>query len=234
MLLNIFQAWSMIKACAWSSSTEAALQMATRFSVVFPICIGANFTNFQKLITGSGIPLLVSFILWFSDTGFFYRNDQFCWIRPQSVIYAILIPVTVMLLNSSITFAIFCVRMFPDFFARVGVRRTSIKMAEAQKRQRRRKMELFLVLFFAQFYLGFPWVSIYYFPTFIPQFQILQYPAMFSSKSTVWHYLFAIFNGSNGLILFLIFAYGRAQAFYRLRKGIHSSTQQTASTNVEE
>jgi hypothetical protein len=53
---------------------------------------------------------------------------------------------------------------------------------------------------------------------------------MFTSGATTWHYLFAIFNGSNGIILFLIYAYGRAQAFYRLQKGIHSTQQ----TNVED
>lgn len=55
---------------------------------------------------------------------------------------------------------------------------------------------------------------------------------MFSSGSTTWHYLFAIFNGSNGIILFLIYAYGRVQTVYRMRKG-HSGLQ-TASTNIDE
>src|SRR5687767_5188133 len=46
---------------------------------------------------------------------------------------------------------------------------------------------------------------------------------MFSSGATVWHYLFALFNGTNGLILFLIFFYGRFQAFYRIRQTNNSN-----------
>lgn len=54
---------------------------------------------------------------------------------------------------------------------------------------------------------------------------------MFNSGSTVWHYLFAIFNGTNGLILFLIYFYGRALAFYRIHKG--TSSMNTMTTNVD-
>jgi hypothetical protein len=53
---------------------------------------------------------------------------------------------------------------------------------------------------------------------------------MFSASSTAWHYLFAIFNGTNGLILFLIYFYGRAMAFYRIRRGTTSvrGTEETS------
>lgn len=55
---------------------------------------------------------------------------------------------------------------------------------------------------------------------------------MFSASSTAWHYLFAIFNGTNGLILFLIYFYGRAMAFYRIRRGNQSTTVNTNTTSV--
>jgi hypothetical protein len=51
---------------------------------------------------------------------------------------------------------------------------------------------------------------------------------MFSANATAWHYLFAIFNGTNGLILLIMYSYGRAQAFYRVRAGANT----TSSSNV--
>jgi hypothetical protein len=49
--------------------------------------------------------------------------------------------------------------MFPDVFTRFGIRRTSIRIAKAAKKNRSMTLELFIVLLFAQFILGFPWVS---------------------------------------------------------------------------
>jgi hypothetical protein len=48
--------------------------------------------------------------------------------------------------------------MFPDFFAHFGLKRSAVKMASAEKAQRRMNLELFIVVLFAQFILGFPWV----------------------------------------------------------------------------
>jgi hypothetical protein len=71
----------------------------------------------------------------------------------------VLIPVTLMLINSFITFAIFCFRMFPGLFNKIGIKRASIKMASAEKKQRAMNLELFIAILFAQFILGFPWVD---------------------------------------------------------------------------
>lgn len=146
MFLNLFQAWDMIKMCAWNSRIEAILQLLTKIYVVLPVSFG--------------VPFLIVIVVFFADGSFFFRNDQFCWIRPQSVIFAVLIPVTLMLINSFVAFIIFCVRMFPDFFSRFGIKRASVQLAKGERQARRMNFELFIVLLFAQFILGFPWVRI--------------------------------------------------------------------------
>uniref|UniRef100_A0A914Q867 Uncharacterized protein n=1 Tax=Panagrolaimus davidi TaxID=227884 RepID=A0A914Q867_9BILA len=54
------------------------------------------------------------------------------------------------------------------------------------------KTRLF-VLFLTQFNLGAPW--------------LLQYFTLFSPDATIWHFLFVIFNGSQGIVIFIAFIY---------------------------
>ncbi|KAI6197781.1 hypothetical protein M3Y94_01265300 [Aphelenchoides besseyi] len=189
LIVNLFQAWNLIRVCAWSSRMEYLLGILTRPQIGFPIALF--------------LPFLTCLIIWFTDYGFFYRGDQYCWIRPQSIIYAVLIPVTIMLVNSIFTFIIFCLRMFPSCTKICGSSSSAVRISTGSKNKRSGKLQLFIAILFAQFVLGFPW--------------LLQYPAMFSSTTTVWHYLFAILNGSNGIILLLMYIYGRAQAFRRIQ-----------------
>ncbi|KAI6233333.1 hypothetical protein M3Y99_00927100 [Aphelenchoides fujianensis] len=208
LIVNLFQAWNLIRVCAWSSRMEFVLGWMTRVWIALPIALI--------------VPLVVCLTLWFVDTGFFYRGDQYCWIRPESVLFAVLIPVSIMLLNSFVTFAIFCLRMFPAFsrLFRLPVAADAVRMSSGAKRKRRGRVQLFVAVLFAQFVLGFPW--------------LLQYPAMFSAHITVWHYLFAILNGSNGVILLLMYVYGRAVAFHRVHTLNTTTSQSGPSKDSEE
>ncbi|KAI6172743.1 hypothetical protein M3Y98_01007300 [Aphelenchoides besseyi] len=185
LIVNFFQAWNLIRVCAWSSRMEYLLGILTKPQIGFPVSLF--------------LPFLTCLIIWFTDYGFFYRGDQYCWIRPQSIIYAVLIPVSIMLFNSIITFIIFCLPCTKI----CGRSSSAVRMSTGSNYKRSAKLQLFIAVLFAQFVLGFPW--------------LLQYPAMFSSKTTIWHYLFALLNGSNGIILLLMYIYGRAQAFRRIQ-----------------
>jgi hypothetical protein len=54
---------------------------------------------------------------------------------------------------------------------------------------------------------------------------------MFSRSSTTWHVLFTVFNGSTGIIIFIMFAYGRVLAFCRHRRGLDKSTAEQEETD---
>ncbi|KAI6231568.1 hypothetical protein M3Y95_00395700 [Aphelenchoides besseyi] len=162
-----------------------------------------------------GLPIVVCVTVWFIDHNFFYRGDEYCWIQPKSVIFAVLIPVTIMLINSAVTFVIFCFRMFPSCFRLCGSASTAVRLSTGTSKHKiREALQLLIAVLFAQFLLGFPW--------------LLQYPAMFSSKITVWHYLFAVLNGSNGIILLFMYICGRVMAFYET--SIVSNSRFTDST----
>ncbi|KAI6233633.1 G-PROTEIN-RECEP-F2-4 domain-containing protein [Aphelenchoides fujianensis] len=201
LLLNAFQALNLLKICATSSRTEQILSRVLAWYIVVPICIG--------------IPAIVCTTIGFAKSSFFYRGDHFCWIRPESVLYAVLVPASLMLLNSCVAFAFFCCRMFPNtLLARHLGRASSVRMSLGSRNKRRDSLQLFLTVLFTQVLLGLPWV--------------LQYPAMFSKDATVWHVLFTVFNGSNGIFILLMFVYGRAHALIRLHSD--SSVGSTSST----
>ncbi|KAI6231588.1 hypothetical protein M3Y95_00397700 [Aphelenchoides besseyi] len=201
LIVNIFQAWNLIRVCAWSSRMEFVLGIMTWRLIAFPVAFG--------------LPIVVCVTVWFIDHNFFYRGDEYCWIQPKSVIFAVLIPVTIMLINSAVTFVIFCFRMFPSCFRLCGSASTAVRLSTGTSKHKiREALQLLIAVLFAQFLLGFPW--------------LLQYPAMFSSKITVWHYLFAVLNGSNGIILLFMYICGRAMAFYETT--IVSNSRSTDST----
>ncbi|KAI6190996.1 G-PROTEIN-RECEP-F2-4 domain-containing protein [Aphelenchoides bicaudatus] len=64
----------------------------------------------------------------------------------------------------------------------------------------------------------------------------LQYLTLFSKKATMWHYLFTIVNGSQGIILFALFVYRRVRARQTMTTLTSSQnngeTQQTETNNV--
>lgn len=144
MFLNLFQAWSMIKNVGWSLKSFQILNVLTMKRLLFPVSLG--------------ISALIVLIVWFVDTSFFYRNDEFCWIRPQSAILACLIPVLLIFLNTLICFGIFCVRKFPHRFARFGVKPPIVEPTKLEIAQRRTNFKIFLAVLFSQFLLGLPWV----------------------------------------------------------------------------
>lgn len=59
----------------------------------------------------SVVPFIISVLLAFF-TPFFKRDDEFCWVRPDLVVYAIIIPISVLIINAIICTAIVCWRIF--------------------------------------------------------------------------------------------------------------------------
>ena len=68
--------------------------------------------------------------------------------------------------------------------------------------------EKLIVLILMQITLGAPWVRLKpFFSLYIFHLQILQYFSLFSPNLSIWHYLFTIVNGSQGILLGVLHLY---------------------------
>uniref|UniRef100_A0A7E4ZSA5 G_PROTEIN_RECEP_F2_4 domain-containing protein n=1 Tax=Panagrellus redivivus TaxID=6233 RepID=A0A7E4ZSA5_PANRE len=136
------------------------------------------------------VPSLLTVLFWLVTSGdFFFRHDGFCWIRSDYIIPAVIIPMTFLICNAVACFGLFTKRMFPQFSTRIIRGQSSITINNKAKDAKERLARLFI----SQFTLGVPWV--------------LQYFALFAPTTTAWHYLFAILNGSQGIVFLVAFIF---------------------------
>ncbi|KAF1763974.1 hypothetical protein GCK72_003920 [Caenorhabditis remanei] len=135
------------------------------------------------------IPFTLSiFLLVF--TKFFDRQDCFCWVRPDYVVAAIIIPVTVLLFSTVVCTSFMIYKVF------CGMKR---KFSQGGHHYDPNVITKIVSIVVMQISLGLPWV--------------LQFGTLYSPYTTFWHYLFTIVLGSQGTILFLIFLYKRYRAW---------------------
>ncbi|VDL81569.1 unnamed protein product [Nippostrongylus brasiliensis] len=168
----------------------------------------------------SVLPLSISILL-LVITSFFDRGDCFCWVRPDYVIYAVIIPISLMLLNGILCTIIVCYRVF-------GIRR---KLSKSVRHKEKDLMSKVVAVILMQISLGMPWVSsvlrkvrriLHDHQLVFSSFQILQYPTLYSPYTTVWHYVFTIIMGSQGTVLVLLFFYKRTRSMSTYRESQQS------------
>ncbi|CAJ0580370.1 unnamed protein product, partial [Mesorhabditis spiculigera] len=134
-------------------------------------------------IVSFGIPVILATLLYFF-TYFYQRQDNFCWVRHDMIAFAIVIPLSLLLLNG-IACTIFVARKL--FYT--GESAAEVRLTRAHVKQR------VVTLLLMQLTLGMPW--------------ILQYLAIFSPGITAYHYLFTVVNGSQGTMIFALAVYRR-------------------------
>ncbi|ULU03984.1 hypothetical protein L3Y34_017050 [Caenorhabditis briggsae] len=155
----------------------------------FVKCLGILLSTPAVLIMSVAIPFILSmFLLVF--TKFFDRQDCFCWVRPDYVVAAIIIPVTILLLSTVICTSFMIYKVF------CGMKR---KFSQGGHHYDPNVITKIVSIVVMQISLGLPWV--------------LQFGTLYSPYTTFWHYLFTIVLGSQGTILFLIFLYKRYRAW---------------------
>lgn len=184
ILLTIFQAWRILKMFIWTVALERAIIVATRKEVMLAVSFG--------------VPALLCAIFGLTINDFFYRDDEFCWIRPNYVWFAVVLPLSLLLLNGAICAVIIGLRLFPNScgMKQVLERHASatIRLSKGARRKSRNKLAVLMMM---QFSLGLPWVL---------QFVTLSIPHISLS-----HILFTLVNGSQGLILLTLFGYRQIQ-----------------------
>ncbi|WKX95730.1 hypothetical protein Q1695_012299 [Nippostrongylus brasiliensis] len=99
---------------ALMSSVLLTIAQALRLSPVL-----GSLHSWVKIVVSPSISVTISVLLPLSIsilllviTSFFDRGDCFCWVRPDYVIYAVIIPISLMLLNGILCTIIVCYRVF--------------------------------------------------------------------------------------------------------------------------
>uniref|UniRef100_A0A8R1EMC9 GPS domain-containing protein n=2 Tax=Caenorhabditis japonica TaxID=281687 RepID=A0A8R1EMC9_CAEJA len=97
------------------------------------------------------VPLAFTVLIFIFDIEFFKRDDEFCWVRPDYVVYAVLIPMVLPTINGVICSSFAIYKMF--FQARRGLADGDTKHHDAEFWSK------VLGLIFMQVAMGLPWVN---------------------------------------------------------------------------
>ncbi|GMR48363.1 hypothetical protein PMAYCL1PPCAC_18558, partial [Pristionchus mayeri] len=151
-----------------------------------------SFASHQIFVctVSAGAPLLISSILAIVSN-FFDRDDGFCWVRPDYITFAVVVPLSVLILNGVICTVLVVIRLYQEQKSQLMTGKNHLK----------RRIVSVLIM---QFTLGMPWV--------------LQYLTLYAPTSTVYHYLFTIVNGSQGIVLLLLYIYRRDRRMTSMRR----------------
>ncbi|KAI1694443.1 MeTHuselah like protein [Ditylenchus destructor] len=203
ILITTFQSLHILKILACNSLFENLLINILRRKVVLFLTLGIPTT--VVLVIKSVLPQ------------FFDREDYFCWIRPDYVVPAVVIPLGFLGLNSTFIFCVIFIRIALQgsifgiyvMFGQSSVR-TIISTSTASTRSDSssaslisngaKYMEKAFTLLCIQLMLGIPWIC--------------QYLTLFAPQLTAAHYIFTIVIGSQGLIFFMLFCYRKIKSRY--------------------
>ncbi|KAI1700228.1 adhesion G protein-coupled receptor L3 [Ditylenchus destructor] len=192
IFLSVFQALRILKVFVWTVTLERAAIFMTNPLTAY--------------ITSFAAPTLICCTLAVFIQDFFYRDDEFCWIRPIYVWFAVWLPITLLIINGLVSITIISLRLFPNMFGLQRILRTGSKViAKGTRRQTKEKL---IAIFLLQFTLGMPW--------------LFMYLTLFAPEVTTWHYLFTVVNGSQGIILLALFVHKQFQLWRRQANKIES------------
>ncbi|KAF1763971.1 hypothetical protein GCK72_003917 [Caenorhabditis remanei] len=148
------------------------------------------------LSIGLVIPFTLTIMLAIFDTPFFERNDSFCWVRPDYIAYAVVVPVVLPIINGTICSSFAIYKMF--FQAKRGLASKEASHYDAEFWSK------ILGLIIMQFAMGLPWG--------------IEFIVIGVTGSSAWNYVFVILLGTQGIDLFLIFLYRRQRLVNESRK----------------
>ncbi|KAI1696566.1 hypothetical protein DdX_18985 [Ditylenchus destructor] len=167
------------------------------------ISVMINFLSFAGLLTLIG-----------------HFSIKRCWIRPDYVLPAVVLPLGFLSLNSAFIFFLIFIRIASQggflgiyvTFGQSSVRTTISTGTDSTKSVRSDNSSASLVsngakyvekaftLLCIQLMLGIPWIC--------------QYLALFAPQLTAAHYVFTVVIGSQGLIFFMLFCYRKIKSRY--------------------
>ncbi|GMT24441.1 hypothetical protein PFISCL1PPCAC_15738, partial [Pristionchus fissidentatus] len=176
VLLTLFQSYRTIATFSPFPIIRRILSFASHQIFVCTVSIGA--------------PFLISAILAIVSN-FFDRDDGFCWVRPDYITFAVVLPLSVLIVNGIICTILVVIRLYQE---------QKSQLMSGKNHLKRRIISVLIM----QFTLGMPWV--------------LQYFTLYAPTSTVFHYLFTIVNGSQGVVLLFLYVYRRERRMVSMRR----------------
>ncbi|KAI1713115.1 MeTHuselah like protein [Ditylenchus destructor] len=202
ILITTFQSLHILKILVCNSLVENLLILV----------IGRKFVLFATL----GIPTTVGLALKITLPHFFDRQDYFCWIRPDYIVPAVILPLGFLGINSVFIFCVIFLRMASQgnifgIYVRFGQSsvRTIISASTSSTRSDAsssstasngaKYVEKAFTLLCIQLMLGIPWIC--------------QYLVLFAPQLTAAHYIFTLVIGSQGLIFFVLFCYRKIRRY---------------------
>ncbi|KAI1703682.1 MeTHuselah like protein [Ditylenchus destructor] len=139
------------------------------------------------ILIGIGGPISSVILLSVFMPGFFTRKDSFCWIRPDYVVPAVVVPLSLVVINAIIGLVKISMRTMPQGKVSGVSFKASVVTATV------------ILLLCMQLMLGAPWIC--------------QYFALSAPNLVVSHYIFTITIGSQGLLFFVLFCYRKLNIY---------------------
>ncbi|CAB3411467.1 unnamed protein product [Caenorhabditis bovis] len=179
------------------------LNLLQGIRIIYKFISGKTQIFFEALIAppsaltiGIVFPFILTFLIAIFASDFFKRNDSFCWVRPDYLTYAIVVPITILLISALICTIFSAYKLFWSPKKKLGVTKANYHDADFWTK--------IVGLIVMQFTLGVPWIVQYF---------TLQWPT-----TSAWHYSFTIILGSQGTILLIVFFYRRQRLIIESRR----------------
>lgn len=174
----------------------------------------------SKLVIQISAPLLLVILAFAIHRDFYDRNDSFCWIRPDYIILAVVVPLTILILNGLVCLLIILLRMYPNAKVfRPLSRLVSVQSNLISKAKKKIAGGEIITVLIMQFNLGLPWA--------------VQYLTLFAPKATVWHYVFTLTLGTQGIVILIIFIYKRYKVYLGQQITTTTSGAETGITSTK-
>ncbi|CCD64647.2 GPS domain-containing protein [Caenorhabditis elegans] len=166
------------------------------FSPKLRLFFGVMTSPPAALSIGLIVPFTFTLILALVDTSFFKRDDCFCWVRPDYIVYAVVIPVVLPIINGVICSSFAIYKMFFQAKRGLASKETSHYDAEFWSKV--------MGLIIMQVAMGLPWG--------------IEFILIGVAGPSPWNYIFVLLLGTQGIDLFLIFLYRRQRLRNESRK----------------
>ncbi|CAD5227965.1 unnamed protein product [Bursaphelenchus okinawaensis] len=210
IMFTVAQSWRVLRSCVSERSIQDKIKRWTRSRVLLPsiTILGTLVTLFVALFTPQ----------------FLQRKDDYCWVNPTFVFMAVVLPLTLLILNALFCLFIVFITLLGNYkFVENIQRRIRFKQSFDRidrrnitaKRDVQKKLG---VLFALQFMIGLPW--------------IFQYLSLFTPKSTISHYMFNLSSGCHGIYLmfeFLIRYYGARSRHHKELTSLDATNTQSTT-----
>uniref|UniRef100_A0A914E332 Uncharacterized protein n=1 Tax=Acrobeloides nanus TaxID=290746 RepID=A0A914E332_9BILA len=154
----------------------------------YKLLVSWPFVIFASLVLSSGLSGAFGIFM----TNFYKRDDNLCWIRSDYIVSGVILPMCHLGANA----IIFMVLMLAITLGPVYKKEEKKKNKKHEDKEKKKGSPLKKTIFKAlsgltsQLILALPW--------------LMQYLSLYGSSTNIFHYLFVVINGCQGMIQFVL------------------------------